>query len=194
MPDGTLDTVGFAQISRTGLSPTTVWLPNHFCYPCACVIQSTTPQVLLPVVWPLSISLAATLEIDVSFSSSAYLDVSVQRVPSAWLWIHHTVTAYCAAGLPHSEICGSKAICASPQLIAACHVLHRLLMPRHSPCALVHLTVLLESYEFFLFTLYTEKLRFRIVQFSRYKREDWLLCGGPRWTRTTDLTLIRRAL
>ena len=153
MPDGTLDPVGFAQISRTGLSPTTVWLPNHFCYLCACVIQSTTPQVLLPVVWPLSISLAATLEIDVSFSSSAYLDVSVQRVPFVWLWIHHTMTVYCTAGFPHSEICGSKAICASPQLIAACHVLHRLLMPRHSPCALVHLTVLLESYEFFLFTL-----------------------------------------
>ena len=78
------------------------------------------------------------------------------------------MTVYCTAGFPHSEICGSKAICASPQLIAACHVLHRLLMPRHSPCALVHLTVLLESYEFFLFTLFTEKLRFRIVQFSRY--------------------------
>ncbi len=43
-------------------------------------MQSATPSVLLPTVWPLSISLAATLEIDVSFSSSAYLDVSVQRV------------------------------------------------------------------------------------------------------------------
>ncbi len=29
-------------------------------------------------------------------------------------------------GLPHSEIRGSKAICASPRLIAAYHVLHRL--------------------------------------------------------------------
>ena len=44
------------------------------------IIQSATPTVLLQWVWPLSISLAATLEIDVSFSSSAYLDVSVQRV------------------------------------------------------------------------------------------------------------------
>ena len=44
------------------------------------IIQSATPTVLLQSVWPLSISLAATLEIDVSFSSSAYLDVSVQRV------------------------------------------------------------------------------------------------------------------
>ena len=39
-----------------------------------------TPKVLLPSVWPLPISLAATLRISVDFSSSAYLDVSVQRV------------------------------------------------------------------------------------------------------------------
>ena len=43
-------------------------------------MQSATPKVLLPLVWPLSLSLAATKKIDVSFSSSAYLDVSVQRV------------------------------------------------------------------------------------------------------------------
>ena len=44
------------------------------------------------------------------------------------------------AGLPHSEICGLMGICPSPQLIAACRVLLRLLMPRHSPCALSSLT------------------------------------------------------
>ena len=44
------------------------------------IMQSATPKVLLPLVWPLSRSLAATKKIDVSFSSSAYLDVSVQRV------------------------------------------------------------------------------------------------------------------
>ena len=42
-------------------------------------------------------------------------------------------------GFPHSEICGSTVICTFPQLIAACHVLHRLLMPRHSPYALYSL-------------------------------------------------------
>ena len=45
-----------------------------------CVTQSSTPTVLLPSVCPLSISLAATLKISFDFSSSAYLDVSVQRV------------------------------------------------------------------------------------------------------------------
>ena len=38
--------------------------------------------------------------------------------------------------LPHSEISGSKRTCRSPKLIAAYHVLHRLLAPRHSLCAL----------------------------------------------------------
>ena len=41
-----------------------------------------------------------------------------------------------ASGLPHSEILGSKVVCTSPRLIAAYHVLHRLLVPRHPPFAL----------------------------------------------------------
>jgi hypothetical protein len=43
--------------------------------------------------------------------------------------------------LPHSEILGSKPVCGSPKLIAAYHVLHRLLAPRHSPYALSSLTI-----------------------------------------------------
>src|SRR5699024_9795599 len=42
---------------------------------------------------------------------------------------------------PHSEICGSTLICSSPQLIAAYHVFLRLPVPRHSPCALLRLTI-----------------------------------------------------
>ena len=60
--------------------------------------------------------------------------------PSYDYLIHRTILAYCASVLPHSEISGSALICSSPKLIAACRVLHRLLMPRHSPCALVSLT------------------------------------------------------
>ena len=118
-----------------GMSSQNISTINYQCLP-----QSTTPDVLLHQVWPLSISLAATLKIDVSFSSSAYLDVSVQRVPLIWLCIHHTMTEYCSAVFPHSEICGSMDICSLPQLIAACHVLLRLPMPRHPPCALLSLT------------------------------------------------------
>jgi hypothetical protein len=39
-------------------------------------------------------------------------------------------------GLPHSEIQGSTIARISPWLIAACHVLHRLSVPRHPPNAL----------------------------------------------------------
>jgi hypothetical protein len=45
------------------------------------------------------------------------------------------------AGLPHSEILGSKLAGGSPRLIAASHVLHRLLAPRHPPFALSSLTI-----------------------------------------------------
>ena len=41
--------------------------------------------------------------------------------------------------MPHSEIPGSKPARGSPGLFAACHVLHRLLAPRHPPDALAFL-------------------------------------------------------
>ena len=104
-----------------------------------------TPVKLLQLVWPLPRSLATTSGISVDVFSSPYLDVSVQAVPHAHLWIQCTLTGSSPAGLPHSEIPGSMDICSSPRLIAACHVFHRLLMPRHSPCALNSLTVVAET-------------------------------------------------
>ena len=112
------------------------WLSqNHSARLVESIVRSE-PQHARTLVWALSISLAATLEIDVSFSSSGYLDVSVHRVPHAWLWIHHTLTELFSAGFPHSDISGSLDICSSPKLFAAYHVFHRLLVPRHPPCAL----------------------------------------------------------
>ena len=63
-----------------------------------------------------------------------------RRFPAYAYLIQRTLHRYCLCGLPHSEISGSMDICSSPKLIAACHVLRRLLMPRHSPCALYSLT------------------------------------------------------
>ena len=51
-----------------------------------------TPMVLLPLVWPVPLSLATTQGISVDVFSSPYLDVSVQAVPPAYLWIQYTVT------------------------------------------------------------------------------------------------------
>ena len=47
-------------------------------------IMRSEPQIARNPVWALSRSLAATYEIDVSFSSSGYLDVSVHRVPFSY--------------------------------------------------------------------------------------------------------------
>ena len=93
------------------------------------------------MVWAPSLSLAATDEIDVSFFSSGYLDVSVPRVPFHTLWIGVWILEVYSSGFPHSEISGSKDICSSPKLIAAYHVFHRLLVPRHPPYALTCLTI-----------------------------------------------------
>lgn len=57
------------------------------------------------------------------------------------LWIQRAVVRFDRTGFPHSEILGSKPVCGSPRLIAACHVLHRQLAPRHSPHALSSLTL-----------------------------------------------------
>ena len=46
-----------------------------------------------------------------------------------------------SGAFPHSDIRGSTVVCTSPQLFAAYHVLLRLLLPRHSPCALLCLTL-----------------------------------------------------
>ena len=101
-----------------------------------------TPKVFLPLVWPLPLSLATTRGISFDFSSSGYLDVSVPRVPHVHLCVQCTFHDSSSWVFPHSDISGSKLICSSPKLFAACHVLRRLPMPRHSPYALLCLNYL----------------------------------------------------
>ena len=164
MSCGTLDTASAHSISPTGLSPCIATLPNVFGYRKGLHFAVRTPGILLLPVWPLPRSLATTYGISVDFFSSPYLDVSVQAVPHAYLWIQHTLPEYCSGGFPHSEICGSVPICGSPQLIAACRVLHRLSVPRHSPCALYSLT--------------------SFVGGSRYAPLRWAPKGFALWTPT----------
>ena len=47
-----------------------------------------------------------------------------------------------SGGFPHSDISGSKPIPGSPKLNAGYHVLHRLLLPRHTPNALFALDLI----------------------------------------------------
>ena len=116
------------------------WLSqNHSARIIESIMQSE-PHGARTMVWALPRSLAATYGIDVSFSSSGYLDVSVPRVPFIHLWIQCMMTGVLPAGFPHSDIRGSMDICSSPRLFAAYHVFRRLSVPRHPPCALSCLT------------------------------------------------------
>ena len=103
-------------------------------------IMQSEPHGARTMVWALPRSLAATYGIDVSFSSSGYLDVSVPRVPFLTLWIGVRITGVFPVRFPHSDIHGSQVICTFPWLFAAYHVFRRLLVPRHPPCALLCLT------------------------------------------------------
>jgi hypothetical protein len=108
---------------------------------CNSVWSVLQPQEASLLVWAVSVSLAATQEIAFAFSSSGYLDVSVPQVCLLISYVfrygYHPITD---GGFPHSEISGSKLTYSSPKHIGVRPVLHRLLVPRHSPCALSSLT------------------------------------------------------
>ena len=140
MSRGTLDPAGLLTTSDTGLSPSLAGCSNAVLLSFADPFMQSEPRDARITVWALPLSLAATDGIDVSFSSSGYLDVSVPRVPFHTLWIGVWIPGVCPGGFPHSEISGSMDICSSPKLFAAYHVFHRLSVPRHPPCALLRLT------------------------------------------------------
>ena len=58
------------------------------------LLDCPQPQRINPLVWPLPRSLATTSGISVDFSSSPYLDVSVQAVPLVYLCIQYTMTGH----------------------------------------------------------------------------------------------------
>ena len=97
-------------------------------------------------VWAFPISLAATFGISVIYFPSGTEMVHFPELAHTGLCIQPAVTGVHPAGFPHSEIPGSKPACGSPRLIAACHVLLRLLAPRHPPYALSSLIIKLTQY------------------------------------------------
>ena len=140
MSRGTLDPAVLTWVSPTGLSPSLASFPKTVPLLSSGHFMRSEPRDARIPVWAPSISLAATLEITVVFSSSGYLDVSVHRVPFPDLWIGPGMPEVCSGGFPHSDISGSTGICPSPKLFAAYHVFHRLLVPRHPPYALISIT------------------------------------------------------
>ena len=125
--------------SHTGLSPVSPRLSMRCSARSLPVCSGPNPgRAVTPPVWARPSSIASTKGFTVVFSSSGYLDVSVHRVRPALRG-----NAISCIGLPHSDIPGSKVICTSPELFAACHVFRRLLKPRHPPSALVHFLCLM---------------------------------------------------
>ena len=230
-----------SHISPTGLSPSLAGLPMPFDY---APYLSCSPKPEKYFYFPLASFAFAHhyLRNHVCFLFLRLLRWFSSAGSLAYdYFVHHTVTEYCSAGFPHSDIRGSMAICASPRLFAACHVLRRLLMPRHSPCALFRLTFfknysgshknlfptafseisvrrispplprfcLCFSISVALFLLSSSSSLYSVfkVRFlplpedlnthpSFFECSDLppSFCGGLKWTRTTDLALIRRAL
>ncbi len=99
------------------------------------------------------------------------------------LWIHRAVRGGYPRGFPHSEIPGSMPACGSPRLIAACHVLLRLLLPRHPPCALSSLTT--------KFTRHTQSASgFRLSASAKNQSNTPLKLYGPLLLLIARLTPI----
>ena len=117
------------SISHTGLSPSMAGLSRPFCYAVTRYGHRAVPR-----------SLVATERISVDFFSSGYLDISVPRVRLHCPMYSGRDTAE-AVGFPIRTSPDQSLFASSPKLIAGYYVLHRLLSPRHPPCALIHLTI-----------------------------------------------------
>ena len=133
--------LGTKTILNTRLSLSLADFPKPFFYNLCVHFAVLQPRRVNSSVCPPAVSLAATQAIAFAFSSCSYLDVSVHCV---FLLISLTDTGnrYLPVGFPHSDIPGSTLTYSSPRHFVVCHVLLRLLVPRHPPCALINLTLL----------------------------------------------------
>ena len=129
------------RLSLTGLSPSLAGFPKTVLLNSLNQFRGPNPSMHARWFGLFRFRSPLLTESHVVFSSSGYLDVSVHRVPLHTLWIGVWMIRVLRTGFPHSDICGSRIICISPQLFAAYHVFLRLLVPRHPPYALTCLTI-----------------------------------------------------
>ena len=99
--------------------------------------------------------------------------------PSLCLCIQHRILQVCCSGFPHSGIPGSQPACGSPRHIAAYRALHRLLVPRHPPCALSSLTFLRGTMSFAL-----------LCRFGRLSAHVPTVRSAPRLPRSSNRSLL----
>src|SRR5574337_465731 len=108
-------------------------------------------------------------------------------------------------GFPHSDIRGSRPACGFPRLIAASYVLHRLLMPGHSPYTLSSLTITLLLIHM---VFHQDLFNFQRTQTTNLLSSDTeqrklrkasqptalIGFGGADWNRTSDPLLAKQVL
>lgn len=131
----------------------------------------------IPTVWAIPLSLAATDGIEFSFSSSRYLDVSVP-------WVSHM--HLCIQCMLIQESRDQRSFDNSPRLIAVFHALHRLLMPRHPPCALNSLTTNIQSSSSRPYRSDRQDLKYQAIGL---KRPPTSHDDGSQWIRSCNDSL-----
>ena len=150
MSRGTQDTSFRVQlVSVTGLSPSLAGLSrtnSSYLLPFFSFVRTPYNPDVMPSVWALPRFARRYLGNHFCFLFLGVLRCfSSPGLPPTTLYIQMVVLALLASGLPHSEISGSMLTYSSPKHIGVRPVLHRLLAPRHPPCALSSL-ILLTSY------------------------------------------------
>ena len=130
----TQDTTRIRMASCTGLSPSLELLSRSFHSPYFVPQRGPTTPIWPEPYWFGLFPVRSPL-LGESLLFSLPTGTKMFQFP-AFASLIQGMTGLQPAGLSHSEIRGSKAICASPRLIAAYHVLHRLQEPRHPPYAL----------------------------------------------------------
>lgn len=91
-------------------------------------------------------------------------------------------------GCPIRKSPDQSLLSGSPKLIAACHALHRLLAPRHPPCALSSLTAIERA------TTLEHSVHRKIAQYAVVKEPGATRCAGHtgRCSAVVSLRLERR--
>ena len=122
----------------TGLSPALAGFPTPFSFSLHALHKTLQPRSvdrfgLLRVRSPLLTESSLFLGLLRCFSSPGSLPAAMYSPPDD--------VALPTPGFPIRRSADQRLFSASPRLIAAVHALHRLLVPRHPPCALPILTV-----------------------------------------------------
>ena len=185
---------GAASLSPTGLSPSTVGFPNTV----RLDMRFVTPRIrcgryINDPSTPLRATTAVLHAYGLGLSPFAH-HYSGNLIRFLFLRLLRCftspgsprlkrVTGLLPAGFPHSGISGSMVACASPKLFAACHALHRPLVPRHPPCALCTLTSLIS---FIHYSVVKVPFNFAIIAAQKN--------GGDDRIRTDDFLRARQAL